>query len=457
MKVYRIILLIVFIILSSATYAQDKKVLKNNNNEKKNNQSPKANAGDDIKAFPGETISISGLKSIDPEGGRIQYIWSFPPALIFKNDYRYNMSDHIYVNKNDNSIEKVETYTKSFLLDVPESLPVGSKYNINLVVKDREGLSSNDSFTLEIIMPDTSMIDDEKDSDLITSVNENREVDQEKYTNIAIQAISSGSVAPIQESAINYMIYNILKDFGINNIINPVEYIPDTFYKIKASNNIESTKLPEYNPLCLTDSCASQNAILLNASHVLTWTVNEHSLLIVKFFNAKDYLSNPINLDDIDQVDLASNPLSGSEVVIDDSNNIDGDAVTGVKNLTQAKASKGSNLSDNTASKDFLWSFYSLPINPKKAESLKLSGALSALINKNGIFELEAYFISAIQKILPKQKLSLSNRLKIINKKFSRYFSDRPLLVAIILFGGFQVTSELANNNSLGTPPDWPF
>ena len=306
-------------------------------------------------------------------------------------------------------------------------------------------------------MPDTSMIGDKKDSDLIAGVNKNKEVDQEKYTNIAIQAISSRSVASIQESAINYMIYNILKDFGMNNIINPVEYIPDTFYKMKALNSNESTKLPKYNYSCLTDSCASQNAILLNASHVLTWTVNEHSLLIVKFFNAKDYLSNPINLDDIDQVNLTFNPLSGSEVVMDDNNNMDGDVVTGVTTLTQAKTMKGSNLADNTASKDFLWSFYSLPINPKKAESLKLSGALSALINKNGIFELEVYFISAIQKILPKQKLSLSNRVKIINKKFSKYFSDRPLLVAIILFGGFQVTSELANNNSLGTPPDWPF
>ena len=83
------------------------------------------------------------------------------------------------------------------------------------------------------------------------------------------------------------------------------------------------------------------------------------------------------------------------------------------------------------------------------------------IINKNGISGLESHFKSVLPKVLkgymPKQKIPISKRLKSINKNISDYFSARPLLFAVLLFGGLQVSSELANNGELGTPPDWPF
>ena len=83
-----------------------------------------------LKLFRGGgTISINGDGSIDPEGERIQYIWSFPPSLIFEDNYKYHKSDRVKIHKNldDNSIESVETYTRAFLLDVPEFVNL---YNI---------------------------------------------------------------------------------------------------------------------------------------------------------------------------------------------------------------------------------------------------------------------------------------------------------------------------------------
>ena len=135
MKYVNTAALIVCIILSNATYGQDKNITNYSKKESKN-KAPKANAGDDIKAFPGGTISINGDGSVDPEGERILYVWSFPPSLIFEDNYKYHISDRIKIHKNpnDNSIESVETYTRAFLLDVPEFCPVGSKYEIGLIV-----------------------------------------------------------------------------------------------------------------------------------------------------------------------------------------------------------------------------------------------------------------------------------------------------------------------------------
>ena len=58
---------------------------------------------------------------------------------------------------------------------------------------------------------------------------------------------------------------------------------------------------------------------------------------------------------------------------------------------------------------------------------------------------------------MPKQKIPISKRLKSINKNISDYFSERPLLFAVLLFGGLQVSSELANNGDLVRRQTGPF
>ena len=70
MKYVNTVALIACIILFNVNYAQDKNVPNDSKKEIKN-KAPKANAGDDIKAFSWGTISINGDGSIDPEGERI--------------------------------------------------------------------------------------------------------------------------------------------------------------------------------------------------------------------------------------------------------------------------------------------------------------------------------------------------------------------------------------------------
>ncbi len=76
----------------------------------------------------------------------------------------------------------------------------------------------------------------------------------------------------------------------MNNIINPADYMPDTLYEIKEMDNTKDALQSRYNYTCFSDSCASQNAIMQKATHVLAWTFNDHSSLSIMFFDPKDYL-----------------------------------------------------------------------------------------------------------------------------------------------------------------------
>ena len=63
-----------------------------------------------------------------------------------------------------------------------------------------------------------------------------------------------------------------------------------------------------------------------------------------------------------------------------------------------------------------------------------------------------------LQGHIPKKQVPISTRLKLYNKNITDYFRARPLLFAILLVGGTQVTSSyLSDGNTLGDPPDWPF
>ena len=67
--------------------------------KKSENQPPVANAGSDIKAAPGSTITISGEKSGDPNGDILQFEWSLPPSLMAKDNYTYDNTDTVNPHK----------------------------------------------------------------------------------------------------------------------------------------------------------------------------------------------------------------------------------------------------------------------------------------------------------------------------------------------------------------------
>ena len=84
------------------------------------------------------------------------------------------------------------------------------------------------------------------------------------------------------------------------------------------------------------------------------------------------------------------------------------------------------------------------------------------LISEYGIAGLEPYIKETIPNILngylPKQKKPFGMRVKDFNKNIAKYFTERPLLFAILLLFGSQATSAaLGNSGTLDMPPDFPF
>ena len=295
MKYYLLIISFFFTtVLQSQSSQQFGKIFK-----KSQNQPPVAKAGEDKKAFPGSTITISGEKSGDPNGDILQYEWSLPPSLMDKEDYTYDDTDtlKVHTGKNKNSVDVIKTYTSSFLLDISDQLPIGSKYVIKLIVKDKEGLTSSDSFELEIVPPEEANV--LSNSDAQNQSNKNKEnsknVENKSSTLISIQSLSLGELVPMQAEAINSIIYNMILGLGMENVIEPNQYRPDSIYTIGKVDSLNPSITLEYDKNCVTDSCAAKNALIDRATHVLSWSFNKHRSLSIRFFNAKQYLESSQN------------------------------------------------------------------------------------------------------------------------------------------------------------------
>ena len=396
MKNFNLTILYVFFFFGFV-FSQNTETKKLENKNKKN-KAPTAISGKNIQTVPGATITLSGEKSEDPDEDLLQYIWSFPPSFIFEENYKYDKTDRlvIYTNIKDNSIKSIETFTRSFLVDLPNSLPIGSKHTINLTVKDPEGLTSSDSFILSVVMPDSSQIVDKND-DYPEKVNKSIKI--ENNISISIQSITSQSSASINSPAINGMIYNILKNLGMDNIIDPSAYIADTLYTIKKGDLTKAALKSKYNDVCETDSCAAQNAIMLKATHVLTWTFSKHSSLVMNFYKPDEYLQK------------------------------------------------------NT---QYSWSGFSVPVNPKDVNKTKLPNAIS--ISNNDDLFITSGNNNNVYKLGLDQKLEEVIAGKIYNKELSNlsgldigadgkiYFSDKDNNRIISMMDGKY--QKIADENS---------
>ena len=345
---YNYIVLLLFFFSNNYMYSQGSqqfgKIFK-----KSDNQPPVAEAGSDIKAIPGSTITISGDKSGDPNGDVLQFEWSLPPSLMAKEDYTYDKTDTVKTHKGNNngSINLIKTYTQTFLLDLPESIPIGSKHTINLTVKDKKGLSSKDSFELEIIKPKEEVVIEEE---VVENIEPKQQKPKKKKKDlravISIQSLSIGDLVPMQAEAINDIIYQLIIDAGMKNVIEPNLYRPDTVYTIKEADSLNPALTSVYDTNCLTDSCAAQNAIMDKATHVLSWSLSRHNSLSFHFFDAREYLKQDPN---------------------------------------------------------YSWSIFSVPIDPNNIDRMKLPKALAIDINGDLIFSSAStnsiYRIGLNQKI----------------------------------------------------------
>mgnify|MGYP000429746718 FL=1 len=295
---YYYIILIITLLFNDFSFSQGAeqfgKIFK-----KSENQPPVADAGKDIKASPGSTVTISGDKSGDPNGDVLQFEWSLPPSLMVKEDYTYDKTDTVETHKgnSEGSVDVIKTYTETFLLDIPESLSVGSKHIISLTVRDKKGLNSTDSFEIEIIKPKENEIIEEQ------AIAEEEEPETQKPDRgqkepgaiISIQSLSIGNLVPMQAEAINNTIYHLIKDLGMKDVIDPNQYRPDTVYSLAEADSANPAVTSVYNEDCQSDSCAAQNAIMEKATHVLSWSFNRHNSLALHFYNAKAYLEQTPN------------------------------------------------------------------------------------------------------------------------------------------------------------------
>lgn len=266
--------------------------------KKSENQAPVADAGEDIKVSPGGTVTISGDKSGDPNGDVLQFEWSLPPSLMEKENYVYDKTDTVKTHKGDNqgSVDVIKTYTQNFQLDIPEALSIGSKHIIKLTVNDKKGLTSTDSFEIEIIKPEENeIIEEENIVDEAEELVQKPKKQKEPETIISIQSLSIGDLVPMQAEAIDNIIYHMIRDMGMKDVKDPNQYRPDTVYKILEEDSVNPAVTETYNTECLTDACAAQNAVMEKATHVLSWSFNRHNSLSLHFFNAKTYLEKSPN------------------------------------------------------------------------------------------------------------------------------------------------------------------
>ena len=287
MKKNILIILSVFII-PGISYSQGLKKL----GKSLTNVAPVAKAGKDMKVYPGTNISFDGSKSWDINGGELEYEWAFPIPLVGKNNQAFYKTDTLKSSNKNKSIDYAKTFTKTFSFKLPEKLPPKSEFIVKLKVRDKGGLSSTDSLLVEVLKPLSA---DSMAIIIAAQQEKNKSKKKRKKSDISIfiQGLSTKSISPLQQEAVNNLIYKTLVDMGVEGAIDPSKNMLNTYNPVSDLNKLTSAKAGDdslkFNPNCDTDSCAAINAIIAKAEYALSWKLNEHSILSLHFFNAKEY------------------------------------------------------------------------------------------------------------------------------------------------------------------------
>ena len=201
-----------------------------------------AKLGEDIYA-PGLTTIVLDASASTPQNGSLTYEWSFPPNMIYIDEYKFNDSDTPvrYENLADErpSLRMLTTRNKFIEVDLP-NLP-GQAYEVSLRVQNHVGMDDQDNIVITIQEP-VSIINTNVFTDsLLTKTNsekkifvnesiENREALQETIIHdrlITIQAINKNRLNSMEIDVINTYIYQLLKDRGIKEVLDPNRFIPN--------------------------------------------------------------------------------------------------------------------------------------------------------------------------------------------------------------------------------------
>ena len=212
-----------------------------------------AKLGEDIDA-PGLTTIVLDASASIPQNGSLTYEWSFPPNMIYIDEYKFNSSDTPvrYENLADErpSLKMLTTRNKFIEVDLP-NLP-GQAYEVSLRVQNHVGMEDKDNIVITIQEPVDSEHKNAFTDSLLISMNsenkilvdesiENREALKETIIHdnlITIQAINKNKLNSMEVDIINTYIYELLKDRGLKEVLNPNRYIPSKINVNKLFNRI---------------------------------------------------------------------------------------------------------------------------------------------------------------------------------------------------------------------------
>ena len=246
------------------------------------NSGPIANAGRDIKTLSKGSIFLDGSRSYVTDGSTIKYHWEFSPGLVLSsdNDFSQEISTSSF---GESYLKSVTTYKDVLDVKLAENNP-GTKLEVVLKIKDRIGFEDRDTLIVEYFDPtipkeeslDTMIVS--SDSLFSTVTDTDTVVAKNLGEGILIQSYAQDEIPQIDIEIINSIIFNQIQKVGYNAKV----------YLNKDLN--KSTLSEDYNFFCKDEECVSQNAMLLNAKHVLVWEFAESKdLFYIRVFAPLDY------------------------------------------------------------------------------------------------------------------------------------------------------------------------
>ena len=259
------------------------------------NNRPVADAGMDIKTQSKGSIFLDASRSFISNGSKLKYEWIFTPGLALnsENDFSSELSVETYGSK---YLKSIETYKQVLDVKLAGNVP-GTKLEVILKVRDRIGFEDSDTLIVEYFDPtappeilvDTSEIIVDP---IAFTISDTDSVVNEQGYGILIQGLTQSEIVPVDVHIINSIIMDQIQALGFD-------------YMIYLNKNLKPDELTKgYDFDCITDSCASNNAQILDAAYVLSWG----------FLDAADVFSiriyEPENFNQWIDNEVVSNPYS---------------------------------------------------------------------------------------------------------------------------------------------------
>jgi hypothetical protein len=259
------------------------------------NNRPVADAGMDIKTQSKGSIFLDASRSFISNGSKLKYEWIFTPGLALnsENDFSSELSVETYGSK---YLKSIETYKQVLDVKLAGNVP-GTKLEVILKVRDRIGFEDSDTLIVEYFDPtappeilvDTSEIIVDP---IAFTISDTDSVVNEQGYGILIQGLTQSEIVPVDVQIINSIIMDQIQALGFD-------------YMIYLNKNLKPDELTKgYDFDCITDSCASNNAQILDAAYVLSWG----------FLDAADVFSiriyEPENFNQWIDNEVVSNPYS---------------------------------------------------------------------------------------------------------------------------------------------------